>query len=214
MQNENGGDGIAAQETGCMAAIELRGKGQREREKGARRRTNGKGEKMIITITIKKSDVYKEVAQTTDYTGAKLTGDESGEAYDRIRTVDGDDSALERPWDECRADVAKAFIRLLVKEDMYGDDNPTTTTVPSATGDYYALILNVSDSWDGEIRDAMLPGMKSGLFSYFVLAITAKWYVYAKKDEAEQYATRAVATLDEVKQKAFYKKAPTRPRYR
>ena len=166
---------------------------------------------MQITLTIQKSKVYEEVAQTTDYTGAKLEGDTTGEAYDRIKTVDDDESELERFWNECRADIAKAFIRMLVKEDMYAVSNPTTSTTPSPTGDYYALFLNVSDTWDNDIETAMKPGMTNGLYSYFVNNITAKWYVYTKKDEAERYAVRSAAMLDEVKQKAFYKKTPKRP---
>ena len=41
-----------------------------------------------ITLTINKADVYKEVAQTTSYTGAKMDSD--GNAYDRIFTTDED----------------------------------------------------------------------------------------------------------------------------
>jgi len=148
---------------------------------------------MEITITISKPDVLKEVAQTTSYTGAKKVGDDG--ALDRIATVDEDQPELQRFWDESRAEVAQTFIRLLANEGMSGDN--------------YQLKLNVSVSFDM----SLLPSMQLGLFSYFVQNITGKWYVFTNKEDAGAFADRGSALLQEVKEKAFFKKMPTRPTY-
>lgn len=150
---------------------------------------------MDITLTIKQSDVFKEVAQTTSYTGAKM--DDDANAYERITTVDEDQSELQRFWDESRAEVAQTFIRMLVSEGMEED------------GDTYNLVLNVSVSFD----TALLPSMQLGLFSYFVQSIAAKWYVFTNKKEAGEFANVGKGILDEVKEKAFFKKKPVRPTY-
>lgn len=148
---------------------------------------------MEITLTIKQSDVFNEVAQTTSYTGAKMDGDEN--AFKRISTVDEDQPELQRFWNESRAEVAQAFISLLSSEGMSGDN--------------YSLVLNVSGLFD----TALLPSMQLGLFSFFVQNITAKWYVFTNKNEAGDFANRGSALLDEVREKAFFKKKPTRPSY-
>ena len=148
---------------------------------------------MEVRLTISQSAVYEEVAQTTSYTGAKMAGD--GGALERISTVDEDQPELKRFWDESRAEVAQTFIRLLGSEYMDGDE--------------YNLVLNVSASFDA----ALLPGMELGLFSYFVQSITAKWYVYVNKPEAGEFADRGGAILEDVKEKAFFKKKPVRPTY-
>lgn len=148
---------------------------------------------MEIKLTISRAEVLKEVAQTTNYTGAKK--DDDANAYERIATVDEDETELRRFWDESRAEVAQKFMRLLTSEDMKGDS--------------YELVLNVSSAFD----KALEPGMQLGLFSYFVQSITGKWYVFTNKEEAEDFEKRGAAILDEVKQKAFYKKKPERPTF-
>lgn len=148
---------------------------------------------MEITLTVDRSAVFGEVAQTTNYTGSKMQGDES--AYDRISTVDEDLSELSRFWDESRAEVAKALIRNISSETMDGDT--------------YTLRLNVSNAFD----TALAPTMQIGLFSFFVQNITARWFVYTNKEEAAAFADRGAALLEDVKEKACYKKRPTRPTY-
>ena len=150
---------------------------------------------MNIILSISKSAVFKEVAQTTSYTGAKM--DDDANAYERITTVDEDQSELQRFWDESRAEVAQAFIRMLVSEGMAED------------GDTYQLVLNVSVAFD----NALLPGMELGLFSYFVQSIAAKWYVYTNKKEAGEFANVGKNLLEEIRIKAYYKKKPERPTY-
>ena len=149
---------------------------------------------MEITLTLSQSDVFTEVAQTASYTGSKMEDDDP-KAYDRITTVDEDQSELQRFWDESRAEVAKAFKRQLVSEGMKEDT--------------YSLALDVPVAFD----EALLPGMQSGLRSFFVQSITAKWFGYTNKKEAGVYAEAAKTYLDEVREKALHRKMPVRPRY-
>lgn len=151
---------------------------------------------MEITLTISKSAVMTEVAQTTSYTGDKMVGDEG--AYDRISTVDENEPELRRFWNESRAEVAQTFKTLLKGEGMNAAD-----------ADQYDLILDVSEAFD----PALLPGMELGLFSYFVQNIVGKWYVYTNKGEAGAYSDRGAVLLGEVREKAFYKKKPEPPTY-
>lgn len=148
---------------------------------------------MEITLTVSQSEVFKEVAQTTSYTGAKM--DDDANAYERISTTDENEPELERFWNESRAEVAQTFIRILSSEGMEGDN------------DTYNLVLNVSIAFD----IVLLPSMQLGLFSYFVQNITAKWYVFTNKKEAGAFASVGKDILADIKEKALYKKKPTRP---
>lgn len=148
---------------------------------------------MEILLTVNRPQVLAEVAQSTSYSGAKMTGDDS--AFGRIPTIDQDEPELLRFWDECRAEVAKEFMRILASELMDGSD--------------YKLTLNLSSAFDTSLQ----PSMQLALFSYFVQAIAARWFVYTNKGEAADTSLRASALLQEVKQKAYYKKPPTRPSY-
>ena len=66
---------------------------------------------MEIVLKVSKSEVLHEVAQTTEYTGSKM--DDDANAYERISTVDEDNSELQRFWDESRAEIAKMFMKIL-----------------------------------------------------------------------------------------------------
>lgn len=147
-------------------------------------------------MSISRKAAMDEVEQTTNYAGDKKVGDEG--SYERIATIDEDEAELSRFWNESRAEVAQTFVRLLAGEGMSTEDS-----------DRYELRLNVSVSFD----EALLPGMELGLFSYFVHSITAKWFVFTNKEEAGAWADRSIAFLDEVKEKAFFKKKPIRPTY-
>lgn len=145
---------------------------------------------MPITLTIIKNDVYDEVAKTTSYTGAKK--DEEN-AYDKIFTTDEDQEMLERFWTECKNNVCEKLKRVLISE-------------VEAAG-IYTLDLDVSSFYEPSLTN----GVERGLFSYFVMAITAKWYGFTNKEETVSYATDAAAYMEEVCRKIFFKKKPTRP---
>ena len=149
---------------------------------------------MNVTISFRQSEVFTEVARTTEYSSAKMSDEE---AYERIATIDEDRGLLQRFWDETRAEVARELIRLLSTEGMDAD------------GDTYKFQLEVSPAFD----NALLPSMQLGLFSYFVQSIVAKWYVFTNKEESGAFANAGKKILDDVREKAFYKKSPTRPIY-
>lgn len=150
---------------------------------------------MEIKLQVKKSDIYKEVAKTTGYVGSKMQGDDT--AYKRISTTDENQELLTRFWDESRA-VAVAALKGLVSSESMGSD-----------GDTYTITLALSSMFD----TALQASMQLSLRSFFVQSIVAKWFVLTNKGEVEQYSTQASALLEDVREKAFHKKAPTRPIY-
>lgn len=150
---------------------------------------------MEVKLCISQSEVYTEVAKTTGYVGAKMQGDE--EAYDRIYTTDENKEILSRFWDESRA-VAVGRLKGLVASEAMGDDRDT-----------YTMELNLSSDFDTALQTSMELSLKS----YFIQAIVAKWFVFTNNKDVEQFGTQATALLDDVREKAFHKKAPTRPTY-
>lgn len=146
-------------------------------------------------LTVSKRDVYNEVAMTTAYTGAKKGNENDMSAYERIFTTDEDREKLERFWVESCASVCSALKQFLEEEECGVDG--------------YRVRLSMPRAFDR----ALLPSMNKSLTSFFVLNITADWYVYTNKEECTEYATAAAMMLEDVRRKAFYKKRPTRPTY-
>lgn len=147
-----------------------------------------------ITVTIGQSDVYKEVAKATDYTGSKLVdGDEK--ARDRILAVDDDFKELGRFWDETIATVEEFLKSLLVK---------------SATDDSknYSLELEVSKSWDTALKDSV----QATLRSYFISSIIGKWFNFANKGESNEYLVNASSLLVDAERMLYARKRPTLPK--
>lgn len=146
-----------------------------------------------ITLTINQEKVYKEVAQTTSYTGSKMDDDE--QAYDRIFTTDEDKSMLERFWNECKNTLCNSLKKILIEE--------------RETDGEYKLSISLSNSFD----ENLVESMQRSLFSFFVMNITSKWYTFTNKEEATGYASEAATYMEDVLRKAFYKKRPVRPKY-
>ncbi len=145
-----------------------------------------------ITLTIEQAQVYKEVAKTTSYTGSKM---DDGKSYDRIFTTDEDQDMLNRFWDECKNSLSDSLKK------VYSGDT-------EASG-VYKLSLALSSSFDQNQVDSM----QRSLFSFFVVSIISKWYVFTNKPEAAEYSAGAASYLDDVLRKAYFKKKPTRPTY-
>lgn len=146
-----------------------------------------------VSLTVKKSDVYDEVAKTTAYTGAKMEGDEN--AYERIFTTDADQQMLERFWHECQVDACETLKKFLQSEEERNGE--------------YTLHLALSQSFDTALEESM----GKELFSFFVTGIAAKWYTFTNKKEAADYIASAQALLVGIHRKALYKRKPTRPTY-
>ena len=148
---------------------------------------------MEVILTIDKNAVYEEVAQTTSYTGAKMS---DSLAYDRIFTTDEDRSMLERFWNGSKNTICNSLKKVLVTE-------------YETTNGVYELTLGLSAAFDESLTESM----GRSLFSFFVMNITAKWYNFTNKGEAEGCATEAATYIDDIMRKAFFKKRPTRPTY-
>lgn len=146
----------------------------------------------IQILSVKKEDVYNEVAKTTSYTGAKMDDDA---AYDRIFTTEEDKAMLERFWNESKNAIAGNLKKFLVSE-----------TETDAT---YTLTLELSASFN----ESLLKSMERSLFSFFVMNITAKWYTFTNKEEATDYAAGAATNVEDIMRKVFFKKKPRRPTY-
>lgn len=146
-----------------------------------------------LILSLNKEDVYNEVAKTTSYTGAKMEDDKA--AYARIFTTDGDKEILERFWNESKNAAAGTLKKLLNNEQ---EENGT-----------YTLTLDISNSFDDSLRSSM----ERSLFSFFVMNIVSKWYVFTNKKEAGAYAESALSDMEDVVRKAYFKKRPTRPTY-
>ena len=110
-----------------------------------------------------KGDVLNEVAKTTAYSGAKMTGEEG--AYERIFTTKSDREMLERFWTECQVSVCETLKKFLQQEET--------------TDEGWNLELGLSESFD----DTLIKSIKKELFSFFVTGIVAKWYVFTNKKE-------------------------------
>lgn len=145
-----------------------------------------------ITITINKEEVYEEVAQTTSYSGAKMEGGDD-KTYDRIFTTEADRSQLERFWNESCVAVCEA-LKEFVKEERNDNDSITVE-------------LELSSSFD----KALEPAIKKELFSFFVMNIVGKWYVFTNKREAAEVSGTATGMLEGVKRKVYYRRKPRRP---
>lgn len=155
-----------------------------------------------VTLTVEKDDVYNEVAKTTAYAGKKMVDDDK--AYERIFTTKSDRSMLERFWDEsCNVatDIFKPFISSVSSKVTITAEDNTKTEVEA-----YSVQLLMSSAFDTTLTDSIL----SSLRSFFVASIVAKWFVITNKQEAEPYAKDAVAFMQDVKRKIYYRKKPTR----
>lgn len=146
---------------------------------------------MILDITIEKSAVYDEVAQTTSYTGAKMEGGDA-ETYDRIFTTEDDRSQLDRFWDESCVAVQEAL-----KEFVQGERGE----------DSFTLHLALSASFEPNLEGAM----RKEVFSFFVNSITSKWFVFTNKKEAADFAAMAQGMLEGIRKKAYFRRKPRKP---
>lgn len=188
---------------------------------------------MEVTFSIYKEEVYKEVAQTSSYTGAKM--DDDANAYERIFTTDEDQSQLERFWNESCVTFCEIMKRYLMNDEVIrqaviiepkATDSGQTSAQSAAlapgvpvdpgilTPITAAIIghrfdMDFSKSFDS----ALVPSMRQELFSYFVMNITAKWYGFTNKKESGEYAAAAATLLEGIHRKACFKRKPQRPTY-
>ena len=144
-------------------------------------------------LKVNKENVYQEVSKTTSYTGKKMKDDPK--AYDRIYATKFDREMLERFWNESKNTVCNSLKKFMVSEGESGSE--------------YVITLALSSSFD----ETLLESMNRSLFSFMVMNIAAKWYVFTNKEEAQSYSQNASSMLEDLMRKTFFKKKPQRPTY-
>ncbi|MBE6299810.1 MAG: hypothetical protein E7083_05670 [Bacteroidales bacterium] len=143
---------------------------------------------MRIEIEINKNDVYEEVKKTSWYVGVKI-GDNS---YKIISINEEDRIMLDRFFEESKNTLINRLIRVFYKENVSEDNN------------VYTIHLILSDAFNKNL----LQSIQSSLFSFYVMSIISKWFAITNKPESGEYATNAVALLEDVAKKVRYKIRP------
>ena len=143
-------------------------------------------------ITIKRSDVYEEVAKTTAYIGAKNKLEDGKSAFDQVFVTDADLTMIERFFNE-----SLDALRNVLKRFISGGSGVDGTITWQ---------LEMPSRFD----DNLLESIKSSANSFLVNSIIGKWCEIAANDKVKEYADNAAALLLDIKEKAFFKKKPTR----
>lgn len=144
------------------------------------------------TLTIKKSDVYDEVAKTTAYIGAKNKLEDGKSAFDQVFVTDADLTMIERFFKE-----SLDALRNVLKRFISGGSGVDGTITWQ---------LEMPSRFD----DNLLESINSSANSFLVNSIIGKWCGITANDKVKEYADNAAALLLDIKDKAFFKKKPTR----
>jgi hypothetical protein len=145
-----------------------------------------------FTLTIKKNDIYEEVAKTTAYIGKKATIEDGKSAFDQIFVTEADLAMIERFFNE-----SLDALRNVLKRFISGGSEVDGTITWE---------LEMPSRFDGNL----LSSINSSANSFLVNSIIGKWCEIAANDKVKEYADNAAALLLDIKDKAFYKKKPTR----
>ena len=148
---------------------------------------------MDITLSIKKIDVYDEVAKTTSYVGLKQI-DADDKLYDRVFTTDADRDLLERFWREACNAVTDEFKQFIISQPGQTDNG------------IFTVDMSMPSSFDMNL----VSSVEQSPLSFFINLITSKWFSISNKGDAEYYQQEALASGNEVRRKIFYRKKPQR----
>jgi len=143
-------------------------------------------------ITIKRSDVYEEVAKTTAYIGAKNKLEDGKSAFDQVFVTDADLTMIERFYNESVGALRNALKRFIAWESVEDGSTRWTLEMP------------------GRFDDNLLSSINSSANSFLVNSIIGKWCEITANDKVKEYADNAAALLLDIRDKAFFKKKPTR----
>ena len=144
------------------------------------------------TLTITKSDIYEEVARTTAYIGAKNKLEDGKSAFDQVFVTDADLTMIERFFNE-----SMDALRNVLKRFISGGSGVDGTITWQ---------LEMPSRFD----DNLLESIKSSANSFLVNSIIGKGCEITANDKVKEYADNAAALLLDIKEKAFFKKKPTR----
>lgn len=145
-----------------------------------------------FTLTIKKNDIYEEVAKTTAYIGKNTKLEDGKSAFDQIFVTEADLAMIERFFNE-----SLDALRNVLKRFISGGSGVDGTI---------NWELEMPSRFDGNL----LSSINSSANSFLVNSIIGKWCEIAANDKVKEYADNAAALLLDIKDKAFYKKKPTR----
>ena len=145
-----------------------------------------------FTLTITKSDIYEEVAKTTAYIGAKNKLEDGKSAFDQVFVTDADLTMIERFFNE-----SLDALRNVLKRFISGGSEVDGTITWQ---------LEMPSRFD----DNLLSSINSSANSFLVNRIIGKWCEITANDKVKEYADNAAALLLDIKEKAFFKKKPTR----
>lgn len=143
-------------------------------------------------LTIKKSDVYEEVAKTTAYIGAKNKLEDGKSAFDQVFVTDADLTMIERFFNE-----SLDALRNVLKRFISGGSGVDGTITWQ---------LEMPSRFDNNL----LSSINSSANSFLVNSIIGKWCEITANDKVKEYVDNAAALLLDIKDKAFFKKKPTR----
>lgn len=144
------------------------------------------------TLTIKKSYIYEEVSKTTAYIGAKNKLEDGKSAFDQVFVTDADLTMIERFFNE-----SLDALRNVLKRFISGGSEVDGTITWQ---------LEMPSRFD----DNLLSSINSSANSFLVNRIIGKWCEITANDKVKEYADNAAALLLDIKEKAFFKKKPTR----
>lgn len=145
-----------------------------------------------LTLTIKKNDIYEEVAKTTAYIGKKANVEDGKSAFDQIFVTEADLAMIERFFNE-----SLDALRNVLKRFISGVSGVDGT-------------INLELEMPSRFDDNLLSSIKSSANSFLVNSIIGKWCEIAANDKTKEYADNSAALLLDIKDKAFFKKKPTR----
>lgn len=143
-------------------------------------------------LTIKKNDIYEEVAKTTAYIGKKTTVEDGKSAFDQIFVTEADLAMIDRFFGE-----SLDALRNVLKRFILGGSGADGTI---------SWNLDMPSRFD----DNLLSSINSSANSFIVNSIIRKWCEITANDKVKEYADNAAALLLDIKEKAFYKNKPTR----
>jgi hypothetical protein len=147
---------------------------------------------MQITLSVNLSDVLEDIAQSTHYSGekARVGGDASG--FKRISSTKADKNLFSRYITEASSTVTEKIKPFLVSL--------------SNTSTLYEAVLEESSSFD----PLLVPSINTSLTTFFTSYVLSRWYNISNKADASTCEADAIAALNDVMRKLYYRRKPTR----
>lgn len=134
----------------------------------------------MVTITINKSAVLRNVRRTSEYVGQK-----SG-SYDAVRMLKADSEQGEQWFADALAGVLRVLDRVRRGVEVSGDN--------------IVLTLDIGNNAEGRMGQL--------LTRYFAAVLTARWLRLSAPSLVEAYAADEQTLLAEIERVAYYREMP------